>query len=79
MQQDQKKLAIIILAVALVIVTGLWLRERNQPASFEDFKQAIIEEREKVDEACADTSTDEGREDCTEALENLNTLLESLK
>lgn len=79
MQPNSNKKWIIILAVALVIVTGLWLRELSKPAGIEQFKADLVKLQGEVDVACADTTTEEGNKACTGALEDLQAFLDQLK
>lgn len=76
MQRDSKTTIIAVLAVLLVIVTGLWLREMSKPAGFAELEEALIEQRTKVDAACVDTATEAGRETCMDALQGLRGALE---
>ena len=79
MEGNSQKKWIIALVVALVIVAGLWLREVNKPSGVEQFKTELVDLRTKMSTACADTSTDAKKADCTDALNNLNAFLETLK
>ena len=79
MEGNSQKKWIIALVVALVIVTGLWLREVNKPSGVEQFKAELVDLQTKMGTACADTSTDEKKAGCTDALNNLKSFLDSLK
>ena len=79
MDQNSNKKWIIILAVALVVVAGLWLRELSKPSGIEQFKADLVELQGEVDVACADTATEEGADKCTGALEDLQVFLDQLK
>lgn len=79
MDQSSNKKWIIILAVALVVVAGLWLRELSKPSGIEQFKADLVELQATVDTACADTTTEDGKEACTDALEDLQAFLDQLK
>jgi hypothetical protein len=78
MNNQKLHLAItILLAVALIIVTGLYIQEKNKPDTLASFSQELSSKQANMKTACADVTTDEKREECKNALEEVSDLLTS--
>jgi len=74
---DSKTIIIWILAIALIVVGALWISERNEPDNVKTFSEELADVQAEVRTACADTSTDEKRSTCINALEQVRDLFSS--
>ena len=72
---DMKMIAIAVLAVALIIVSVLYMNEKNKPDSLQAFSQELGMKQQNMKTQCADVKTDETREKCVKALEEVKELL----
>ncbi len=79
MNQDTKTITIWILAIALIIVTGFLIREVRKPDSLASFTSELALKRQDVKEKCKDISTNEKRDTCMSALDDVNNLIGDIK
>lgn len=79
MERNSNKGIIWILAILLIIVTVLYVKELKKPASLESFNEELAAARQEVTVACADNTTDENRSACVDALEKVNNLVGTIK
>jgi len=75
MNKDPKTIAIGVLAVVLIIMSSLWIQEKNKPNAVDDFSVKMAENQAEVKIACANNTTDENRNKCIAALEETKNLL----
>jgi hypothetical protein len=79
MQKDSKVIAIWILAVVLVVVGILYITELNKPDSVDSFAEELRIQRQNVEAACADVSTDDKRDKCVSALKDVEGAIKTIK
>lgn len=77
--RDPKVVVIAILALALIIVGGLYINEIRKPDSLTSFQNELATQKEALGESCGDLSTEANRSKCSDSLENLQGVLGQLK
>ncbi len=77
--RDPKVIAIAILALALIIVGGLYIKELRKPDSLTSFQNELAQQKQALGESCGDLSTEANRAKCSDTLENLQGVLGQLK
>lgn len=75
MNQETSKMWVWILAIALVVVGGLYIYELQKPDNAEQFSGELSELRANLTVACKDTETESGRRDCSETLQKIQSLV----
>lgn len=77
--RDPKVIAIALLALALIIVSVLYFNELRRPDSLASFQTELGDQKQAIQEACTDLSTEEKRAKCSGILQGLQGVLEQFQ
>lgn len=78
MNSDTKNVVIVVLAVALLVVTYMWITEKRSADPVRNAAIQLDEHKSKVASACAKTETEADKASCNTALDELSTFLSQL-